>query len=184
MEKRICFIHTDTNNLHKTNDDVTKKNLYKFARLVKLNYEIGQIVNNKFVTEKKVNQIIKPRCMYISQELTNIHGISHADAEEKGIDPEIVINEFKNDIKKINIIISHNVDFHLRTLIAESLRYNIMIDYNKYIIIDTISFVHNYNFIKLKDLAKILFKKENKTNDNLKLIKKVFFNLYSQYCQT
>ena len=43
--KRICFLYTETNGLHKSNDDVEKKNLYYYARLVTLNYEIG-IVND------------------------------------------------------------------------------------------------------------------------------------------
>jgi len=176
---RLCFIHTDTNNLHQTNDDVSKKNLYCFARLVKLTYEIGYMKNKEFISEKKVIRIVKPRAMHISDESIKIHGITHMNAEEKGIDPEIIINDFKNDIKKVHFIISHSIDFHLKTLIAEALRYNIMIDYNKYIIIDTMSFSHNYEYIKLSVLYKKLFNDNNK--NSIDMIKNVFFKLYSNY---
>lgn len=176
---RLCFIHTDTNNLHQTNDDVTKKNLYSFARLVKLSYEIGHMKDNKFISEKRVEKIIKPRSMHISDESIAIHGITQKEAEEKGIDPEIIINEFKDDIKKVNIIISHSIDFHLKTLIAEALRYNIMIDYNKYIIIDTMSFYHSHDFIKLKVLNKKLL--NDKNTNNIDMIRNVFFKLYTDY---
>jgi len=176
---QLCFIHTDTNNLHQTNDDVSKKNLYCFARLVKLSYEIGHMKDNKFISDKKVEHIVKPRSMYISEESIMIHGITQKDAEEKGIDPEIIINQFKDDIKKVNFIISHSIEFHLKTLIAEALRYNIMIDYNKYIIIDTMSFHHSYEYIKLKVLNKKLL--NDKTTNNIDMIRNVFFKLYSEY---
>jgi hypothetical protein len=45
----LCFLYTETNNLHEINENVTKKNLFGFARLVCLNYEIGYIENTKFV---------------------------------------------------------------------------------------------------------------------------------------
>jgi DNA polymerase III alpha subunit (gram-positive type) len=178
--KIICFIHTETNALHSTEDDVSKKNLYCFARLIKLNYEIGYMQNKAFVTIKKVEQLIKPRACYISQEICDINGISQELAEAKGIDPEIVLNEFKNDIKKTDIIVSHNIDFHLRALIAEATRYNIAIDYNKYIVIDTMSLHPEHQVIKLLTLAKkvLKYKAADVECSTLELIKKVFFSLY------
>lgn len=176
---RICFFHTDTNNLHQTNDDVSKKNLYCFARLVRLTYEIGYMKNNEFISEMKVVKIAKPRSMHISEESINIHGITQKEAEEKGVDPEIIMSEFKNNIKKVHFIISHSIDFHLKTLIAEALRYNIMIDYNKYIIIDTMSFYHNHEYIKLSVLNKKLLNDKNK--NNIDMIRNVFFKLYTNY---
>ena len=179
---KLCFFHTDTNNLHQTNDDVSKKNLYCFARLVKLSYEIGYMKNNNFISDKKVEVIIKPRAMHISDDSISIHGVTQDEANKKGIDPEIVINQFKNDIKKVNIIISHCIDFHLKTLIAEALRYNIMIDYNKYIIIDTMSFCHSYEYIKLKVLYKKIL--NQKLNNNIDMIRNIFFKLYDNYINT
>lgn len=132
--------------------------------------------------KKKVNQIIKPRCMYIGEDSFAIHKISQQDAEEKGIDPEIVVNEFKNDIKKVQYIVSHNVEFHLNTVIAEATRYNIMIDFNKYVIIDTMSWKDNDSYIKLKTLCKKFYTKDeiNKLN-NLELIKNIFFKQYNEH---
>jgi DNA polymerase III epsilon subunit-like protein len=180
MNKTLCIIHTETNGLHQINNDVSKKILYSFARLVKLDYIIGHMDNNNFVIDKKVEQIIKPRCCNISKEITEIHGISQSLAEQKGTDPLEVLTTFKNDIKKVDFIISHNVDFHLKTLIAEATRYNLNIDYNKYIIIDTFSFYHKYDYIRLVELAKKF--KIKKTNiPTVELIKDVFFALYSEY---
>ena len=94
MSKILCFIHTDTNNLHKLNEDVTKKKLYTFARMVRLNYEIGKIIDNKFIVDFKKSHIVKPRSMHIAND--KIHGISQIIAEEKGIDPEIIFFTLKS----------------------------------------------------------------------------------------
>jgi DNA polymerase III epsilon subunit-like protein len=180
MSKRICILHTETNGLHKTTEDITKKNLFNFARLVVLNYEIGIVLNNEYTLEKNVRQIIKPRCMIISSETIKYHGITQDKANTEGMDPHDALNIFKIDLKNIDILISHNVDFHLKTILAESLKYNISIDFNKIIIVDTISFYHSYGFIKLQDLAEKLKIKEIPEN-NIDLIKIIFFKLYSKF---
>lgn len=183
MFKRLCFVYTETNGLHQSTEDVNKKKLYYYARLVALNYEIGYFKDNEFILEKKVRKIVKPRCMVIPEETIKYHGITQDFAIANGEDPELVINAFKIDIKNIDIIISHNVDFHFKTLLAESLKYNICIDFNNYIVIDTINFSHQYGFLKLKELAKKLHVKNIKeTNEfNVELIKNVFFKLYIKY---
>jgi DNA polymerase III epsilon subunit-like protein len=183
MSKRICFLYTETNGLHKTTEDITKKNLFNFARLVVLNYEIGIVSNDEYTIEKKVKHIIKPRCMIIPKETIKFHGIDQEKAETKGIDPDQALTIFKTDLKNVDILITHSADFHVKTILAESLKYNISIDFNKIIIVDTISFYHSFGFIKLKDLAiklKIKDIPENNKN-NIELIKNVFFKLYSKF---
>jgi len=179
----MCIIYTETTGLHQVNEDVTKKKLFAYARMVTLNYEIGYVKDKEFIQETMVKQIIKPRCMIIPQETFEYHGITQEIANKKGLDPELVINQFKDELKTVDIIVSHNIDFHIRTIMAEAVRYNIMLDFNKYIIIDTINFFHSFGFIKLKDLAsKLGIKKISKTNDsNVELIRDVFFKLYAKF---
>ena len=184
MSKRIIFLYTDTNGLHDTNEHVSKKNLFMYARLVALHYEIGYRDNNKkFISQKKVDSIVKPRCMYITEESINIHGITNEMAFEKGLEIEDILNQFLNDIKDVSIIVSHNVDFHLKTIIAEFVRYNIRIDLTKFIIIDTISFYHKLSFPKLPVLYKELYPKNKKSRNNLNMITECFLKLYEQYEQ-
>jgi DNA polymerase III epsilon subunit-like protein len=183
MSKKICFIYTETTGLHKTHKPVSKKELFNFARPVVINYEIGNYKKNEYVLENKVRQIIKPRCLNIPEETVQFHGITQEIAEKEGIEIETVINQFKKDIKNVNVIISHNVDFHLKTLIAESVKYNIPIDFSNYLIIDTISFFHEYDYIKLKDLFDKLNLKKKKS-DNLEMIKLVFLKLYENYVKS
>jgi len=183
MYKRICFLYTETTGLHQVNEDVSKKKLFGYARMVTLNYEIGYVKDKEFIQEKILKQIVKPRSMVISQETIEYHGITQDIANKKGIDPELLINEFKDELKTVDIIVSHNVDFHLRTILAEAVRYNINLNFNKFVIIDTINFFHSFGFIKLKELAtKVGIKKIPTTNEtNLELIRDVFFKLYAKF---
>jgi DNA polymerase III epsilon subunit-like protein len=179
--KKICFLYTDTNGLHELNENVTKKNLFGFARLVSINYEIGYVEENKFISKINNKIIIKPRCMYIGEDSINIHKITNEIANNTGIEIELVLNTFLNDIKDVDILISHNIIFHLRAIQAELIRYNIVFNFKKYLIIDTINFFHQLPYLKLKDLYEKLLNKKSSNKSNLELIRKCFFTLYNQY---
>lgn len=181
--RKMCFVYTETNGLHTTNEDVIKKNLYAFARLVVLNYEIGYKEGNKFVSTKKVRTIIKPRCMYISEESIKIHGITIQQANDEGIEIEQVLESFIKDLTDVSVVVSHNVEFHLKTIMAELVRYNKPFSFGNYIIIDTISFFHNINFPKLDNLYTTIVdtKKSKKQISNLDKIKLCFLRLYENY---
>ncbi len=183
MAKRLCFLYTETNGLHQTHENVSKKNIYAFARLVVLNYEIGIINNGEYNEEFSIKQIIKPRCMIIPEETVEYHGITQSKALKKGLDPEVAIYNFLKHLQNVDIIISHSIDFHLKTIIAEAIRYNIIIDFNKFVIIDTISFHHKFGYLKLKDLATELKIKEipEDNQSNCELIRDIFFKLYSKF---
>lgn len=186
MDKQICFLYTETNGLHQTNEEISKKNLFCFARLVTINYIIGYYKDSKFVQVKKIRQIVKPRCMIIPPETTKYHGITQEIAVKHGSEIEEILTTFKTNLKPVDIIISHNIDFHLKTILSEGIKYNIAFDFNNKIIIDTISFYHNYGFLKLKDLAnKLKITDICKTNENnVELIKNIFLKLYVQYYQS
>ena len=115
--KKICFIHTETTGLHfLKNEKVYKKNLFGFARLVMFSWTIGYRNNNTFIKEKSEQFIIKPRCMIIDDDSVKFHGITHQMASDNGTEIEVVLDKFINDIKFINVITSHSLDFHLKTV--------------------------------------------------------------------
>jgi DNA polymerase-3 subunit alpha len=183
MTRRICYLYTETNGLHELDENVSKKNLFGFARLVALNYEIGYIESCNYNLIKSVRKIIKPRCMFISDASIKIHGITNEIAKAEGSEIESVLNDFLADLKSNNVtvIVSHNITFHLRTLQAEYIRYNLSFNFLNYIIIDTISFYHQLYFPKLKDLYEQLYNKKPKTKTNLELMKLCFNKLYDDY---
>lgn len=184
MTKTICFFYVETNGLHNTNNMVTKKNLYLFARPVIISYIIGSVKDNLFTENKNIKLIIKPRCMYIEESTIQFHNITNEIAQNNGIDPEECINIFLNDLKKVDIIISHNINFHLKTIIAEAVKYNIFVNFNKFLIIDINDFYHNYGFIKLIELGNHLNIKKIDTLSKIELVKVTFFKLYSKFIKS
>jgi DNA polymerase III epsilon subunit-like protein len=120
--------------------------------------------------------------MNISDESIKIHGITMDQAYNEGIEIETVLDTFVKDLSDVSIIISHNVEFHLKTIMSEFVRYNKPFTFTNFIIIDTISFFHNMSFPKLNILYdKIIIKKSKKEINNLDKIRLVFLKLYEDY---
>ena len=182
MSNTLCIIYVETNDLHSDiNEPLIKKNLHYFARLVSLRYEIGYVKDDKFISLKKVMSIVKPRCMYITDEAIKKHGITNEIAESKGIEIEQILNTFIKDLKDVDIIIIHNIYQHLDTILAEYIRYNIKFSFSDFIIIDTKSFYHKLDNPSLSNLYNYLFPNDNKYQDKIDIIKTCFLKLYDGY---
>jgi DNA polymerase III epsilon subunit-like protein len=157
----VIFIYCQTNGLHQTNETVIKKNLFEFARLVSLNYEIGIFEKKKFKSLKKIDVIIKPRCMFIDEDTIKIHGITNEIAKEKGIEIEEILKKFKDDLKDVEFIVTHNQNFHLKTIMAEFIRYNLPFSFEKFKKIDLMNFNHEIKPPKLNLLYNELINKSH-----------------------
>jgi DNA polymerase III epsilon subunit-like protein len=183
MPRLVCFIYTQTNGLHNSNEFVSKKNMFEFARPVSLHYIIGYKQGDDFIETKKEKFIFKPDCLFISPESEKIHGISLEKAEKKGTHPGEIMNKLKLDLKNVSVIVSHNLPFHIKALQVECFRNCVNIDFSNHILIDTMYFNHNHSK-KLKELSEIILKKDysnKKSSYNLTLIKKCFLKLYQNY---
>jgi hypothetical protein len=156
MSKKICFLYTDTNGLHSLNEDVSTKNLYSFARLIALHYSIGTYEDGKYNEVKRIDAIIKPDTIAFDKTAQFFHKITMEEATKKGIENTKVIAQFKEDIKDVEVIVSHSLSFYLKAIQVECFRTAISIDFSKFILIDTMSYGHNYTFPKLTDMVKKL----------------------------
>ena len=87
MPRLVCFIYTQTNGLHNSNEFVTKKNMFEFARPVSLNYVIGYKQGSEFNETKKEKFVFKPECLAISDESYKIHKISNTHVSNQGVRP-------------------------------------------------------------------------------------------------
>ncbi len=182
---KICFIYTDTNGLHKTNDYVATKNLYKFARLIAIHYMIGDYDGNlkNIVTNQRfINIILKPKTIYFDKVAQSFHNISMEDAEAKGIDNNLAITQLKNDLSDVKVIIGYSLPFHIKAIQSECFRTAIDINFGKYILIDMMSFGHSYEHPKF---AEMLVKYNiNKKISQLEQYRDLFFILYNNYIKT
>jgi hypothetical protein len=179
---RICFLYTDTNGLHKTNDFVSTKNLYKFARLIAIHYMIGEYNNsnnNKLVNVINKFIILKPKTIYFDKVAQSFHKISMEEAELNGIENNKAIAELKNDLSDVKIIVGHSLPFHIKAIQSECFRTAIEINFGKYILIDTMSFGHSYEHPKFTDM--LVKYNINKKLTQLEQYRDLFFILYSNY---
>ena len=179
MSNKICFLYTHTNGFHETNEPVSKKNMFEFARLIQLKYSVGVYSDDKFNEEIKEKYTLKPKSINFNKKATSVHGISYSKAEKKGHDNVHVMNKLKEDLKGVQIIIGHNLHFHIRTIQVELFRTCVNIDFNNYILIDLMDFNRNDN-ISLINLAKKFNINYEKYTD-IKLIKKLFLPVYKNY---
>ena len=180
MSNKLCFIYTDTNGLHKTEENVSTKNLYNYARLIAVHYSIGSYINMKYVEEKNVSVILKPDTINFDIKYIIKHNITMEIANEKGIDNISAIQQLKEDIKNVDIIISYDINHNIKALQVECFRTAITIDFSKYVLIDTKLFNNSIINTCILELIKKL-KIKTKTINMLEQINLVFFNLYENY---
>lgn len=178
---KICFLYTDTNGLHKTNDNVSTKNLYKFARLIAIHYMIGDY-NGSFKSSINKNLILKPKTIYFDKVAQSFHKISMEEAESNGIENNKVITELKNDLNDVNVIVGHCLPFHIKAIQVECFRTAIDINFGKYILVDMNSFGHNYDYPKFTDM--LVKYNINKKLTQIEQYKDLFLILYNNYIKT
>ena len=184
MVKKVCFIHTETTGLHEyQNEKIYKKNLYGFARMVSFTWIIAtRKEDSSYEILKKEKFIIKPRCMHIPEDTIQYHGISQEIALKKGTEIEEVLDKFLVDVKDVSILVSHSLEFHLKTVLCEILKYNKLIHLDKYLLIDINSFNHRITPSTLANISKVYLKK--KLEDKALVtdyICELFFKLYNDY---
>lgn len=183
MSKLITFISIETDGLHldKSSDRIIKKNLYKYAHLVKIIYHQGIYKKGKIKTSLKKSFLVKPEHFFFPNDLTKINQLTQDKLEKKGKDLEDVMNEFISDLKNSQVIVGHNIPFIIKTLIASLYRAGISHTFDKYTIIDIINFNHQIEKPSLKNISKEILGDtfENKSrNFQIVLIKKIFAQLY------
>jgi len=66
--------------------------------------------------------IIKPKGFIIPEEVAKIHRISQERAELEGVDLEIALKHFFDDVRKAEFLIAHNIDFDDKIVSAEFYR--------------------------------------------------------------
>jgi len=183
MTKLITFISIETDGLHldKPNDMIIKKNLYKYAHLVKLVYHQGTYKNGKIKTINKKSFLIKPEHFIFPSELTKINQLTQKKLEKKGEDLEEVMTEFISDLKNSKVIVGHNIPFIMKTLIASLFRSGVNHTFDKYKIVDIINFNHKIEKPNLKNLSlEILGDSydDKSRNFQIVLVKRIFSKLY------
>lgn len=100
------------------------KKAYENAKLISLAYMITDETGKTILEPKEF--IIKPYKYTIPDSIAQLTGITTDIANKKGIERNLVITKFENDIQKYNVtyFIAHNVDFDKSILMNNALLRN------------------------------------------------------------
>ena len=120
---RYLIFDTETTGLIKKDDFGVKTYPY----VVQLSWVLyNDEINDVEIERDRI--ILLPEGMEIPEETVVIHGIDTEKMRTEGIKPEIVINEFIEDLSKCDMIIGHNIDFD-KSIMFEEFKRNKKFDY-------------------------------------------------------
>jgi len=117
---RVLVFDTETTGLPKSKN-INKESLGLWPYIVQFSYVVYNFTDNKI--ESMLDSIVKiPELIIISQECTNIHGLTKEICDKKGVDIKDIIFTFMEDLKKCDLIVGHNIKFDLNMVKVEMLR--------------------------------------------------------------
>lgn len=184
--KTMLFVKVETNGLPKTKEnEVSCGNVSKWPNLISIYYKLGKINADTKKVDISLSSyhIIKPS-FEINKRAQLIHELTD-DELNNGENIIDVLNNMKKDMENNNvkIIIGHNILFDLNMTKAEILRNKLTFDLEKYDLVDTMTYKHSHEFIKLENLFLKLygrkFRKSHKRKSLINIIIKCFEHLYS-----
>jgi DNA polymerase-3 subunit epsilon len=90
-----------------------------WPRIVQIAWSIYDSEGNSW---ESCEYIIKPNGFIIPEEAAKIHRVSQERAEKEGIELEVALKHFSEDVKKSEFIVAHNIDFDDKVISAEFYR--------------------------------------------------------------
>lgn len=173
FNNRYLFFDTETNGLP-VELDGSIKNEYEYPRLVQLAYLLTN-ENGDILSEG--NFLIKPSNFEISQDSTEIHGITNKMANVSGIDIRLVLALFENLVENSTHVIGHNISFDINVIKSELLRLKMTNPFQHQIQVCTMILSTDYcekgqyqsnKWPKLSELYFKIFEKEYNEGHNAK----------------
>lgn len=111
-------------------------------RMVQISWILCRQYMDVFEIESQHDYIVYPDGFDIPEESVKIHGITTQYAKENGIDRNIILEKFADDVEKCNYIVGHNIDFDKSVLYKEfPLNYRYSSDFGDF---TSISFIENF----------------------------------------
>jgi DNA polymerase III epsilon subunit-like protein len=115
---KYLFFDTETTGLPK-NYKAPITDFKNWPRVIQLAYLIYDDQGNELKTK---DVIIKPDGFIIPQASSDVHGISTDQAIAEGVELNIVLKEFEQDVKDVDILVAHNISFDEAIMGCEFLR--------------------------------------------------------------
>lgn len=115
---RALFFDTETTGLPKQRNKPATEDPNNWPEPVSISWIVTQ--GAKILRGK--SYIIKPATWQIPDDSVKIHGISHELAMSQGSDLNTVLGEFIRDLRCVDIVIAHNLEFDKNVITASSIK--------------------------------------------------------------
>ena len=96
-----------------------KTQYYDSSRMIEIGYVI---ISPNGIVLKEYKHLVRYEKIVINIENSFIHGITNEMVIEDGVDIQDVFDELKDDMKKVDVIVAHNIDFDYNILLSEIYR--------------------------------------------------------------
>ena len=131
----VLIFDTETTGLPRFRVTHNSNNISTWPYIVQLSYILYDTDKNKIITT--YDSIVKvPKNIIISEESSNIHGISNGMSQKSGYDIKDILKIFNIALEKCDLLVGHNLEFDIDMILAESLRnsipYELIITHNNY----------------------------------------------------
>ena len=169
------FIDVETTGLPK-NKKLSYKEKDNWPRVVQISFQMCD--EEGVFVEEPITAVIKPENYIISEEVSKIHGISHAFAVAEGQDIKSVLDLLEQYIDKADMLIAHNMEFDYNTIASEFYHLDKrepMLNKPKFCTMSNRNVMNfcklpgkfrDYKYPKLKELYNILFSEEFSNQHN------------------
>jgi DNA polymerase III epsilon subunit-like protein len=141
---RVLVFDTETTGLPKTKK-ISPESLHLFPHIVQFSYVIYDTEINDIVETSdsivKINEDI-----IIPEEVIKFHGITNEMSKNDGINIEIVLNNFFDRLKNIDLLVGHNISFDINMVTVEL---------NRLIVENGTSIIHRWNLDFLTNFENI-----------------------------
>ena len=150
---KILVFDTETTGLLPRNLVVEKEDLNKLPYIVQLSFIIYDDINNKLLTT--YDSIVKmPYGVNISEESSNIHGITDSISKKQGLYIKDVLNVLKSAIENVNCIVAHNFEFDINMICIECMRNDMEIELLKKNPLIICTMRHSKNLCNIEAIGK------------------------------
>lgn len=117
---KVLIFDTETTGLPKSKI-ISQDTLDKWPHIVQFSYLIFDTsLNTILETKDYIIQI--PREIEISEGSIALHGITNEISKKDGVSIEVVLQEFFISLKKVDLLVGHNISFDINMIYIELLR--------------------------------------------------------------
>ena len=174
---------------YKKYHDPKQFEMYNSCRVIELAYSSSVMCQGTHFDIKKYSSVVRPENFVIENDF--IHNISNTNATTYGESIEKVLDTFMDEVKKVDMIVAHNIQFDALTILSELHRLGRDEDatiFNNKIWYCTM--LHGMEYLKMKRWPKLIalyqsifpqhanMVQSHRAMDDVMLCKDCFSNMY------